>query len=65
MDNQLFYRLTTSMQQMNEIDAGYLALSRITEVKPSSTAAASGINGCSINNTETSCININTRLEKK
>nr|WP_314431768.1 hypothetical protein [uncultured Pantoea sp.] len=40
MDNQLFDRLTTSMQQMNEIDAGNLKPSRITEVTPSPHAAA-------------------------
>lgn len=37
---ELFDRLTTSMQQMKEIDAGKLELSRITEVKPSPTATA-------------------------
>lgn len=40
MDNQLFDRLTTSMQQMNEIDAGNLEPSHIMEVKPFPTAAA-------------------------
>lgn len=40
MDNQLFDRLTTSMQQMNEIDASCLESSRITEVPPSPPTAA-------------------------
>lgn len=40
MDNQLFDRLTTSMQQMNEIAAGKLEPSRINEVTPSPVAAA-------------------------
>lgn len=40
MDNQLFDRLTASMQQMNEIDAGKREPSRIAEVTPSPPAAA-------------------------
>lgn len=40
MDNHLFDRLTTSMQQMNVIAAGKLEPSRITKVTPLLAAAA-------------------------